>query len=290
MTVLDNPSVDGDSMPVSRSGLDPETGNERGAAQEPKVRRRRFRLGRRRRRRRAVADRWVARAQRRRWWRLAGVVLVVALIGGAVWAAWFSSLLAVHQVSVVGLTDEGELVGGQEVRSAASIPVGMPIARLDTASAQARVLELPWVASVEVRRAWPQDVVIAVTERSPVAVVKQGEDRRGVDAEGNIFDPPGGLWLTDPIIRGDNGAIAEAVKVASSLPADLEKRVRVIQAVSIDDIRLKLGNKSIVRWGNSQEAEFKAEVLRSLLPRRAQSYDVSAPSLPATFGEKGPRK
>ena len=290
MTVLDNPSVDGDGMPVSRSGLDPETGNERGAAQEPKVRRRRFRLGRRRRRRRAVADRWVARAQRRRWWRLAGVVLVVALIGGVVWAAWFSSLLAVHQVSVVGLTDEGELVGGQEVRSAASIPVGMPIARLDTASAQARVLELPWVASVEVRRAWPQDVVIAVTERSAVAVVKQGEDRRGVDAEGNIFDPPGGLWLTDPIIRGDDSAIAEAVKVASSLPADLEKRVRVIQAVSIDDIRLKLGNKSIVRWGNSQEAEFKAEVLRSLLPRRAQSYDVSAPSLPATFGEKGPRK
>ena len=290
MTVLDNPSVDGDSMPVSRSGLDPETGNERGAAQEPKVRRRRFRLGRRRRRRRAVADRWVARAQRRRWWRLAGVVLVVALIGGAVWAAWFSSLLAVHQVSVIGLSDEGELVGGQEVRSAASIPAGMPIARLDTASAQARVLELPWVASVEVRRAWPQDVVIAVTERSAVAVVKQGEDRRGVDAEGNIFDPPGGLWLTDPIIRGDDSAIAEAVKVASSLPADLEKRVRVIQAVSIDDIRLKLGNKSIVRWGNSQEAEFKAEVLRSLLPRRAQSYDVSAPSLPATFGEQGPGK
>ena len=290
MTVLDNPSGDGDSMPVSRSGLDPETGNERGAAQEPKVRRRRFRLTHRRRRRRRVADRWVARAQRRRWWRLASLVLVVALIGGAVWAAWFSSLLAVHQVSVFGLSDEGELVGGQEVRSAASIPAGMPIARLDTASAQARVLELPWVASVEVRRAWPQDVVIAVTERSPVAVVKQGEDRRGVDAEGNIFDPPGGLWLTDPIIRGDDSAIAEAVKVASSLPADLEKRVRVIQAVSIDDIRLKLGNKSIVRWGNSQEAEFKAEVLRSLLPRRAQSYDVSAPSLPATFGEKGPRK
>lgn len=290
MTVIDNPSLDGDSMPFSTSGPDPETSNERATGPEQKVRRRRFRLTRRRLRRRAVADRWVARAQRRRWWRLAIVVLVVALIGGAVWAAWFSSLFAVHQVSVVGLSDEGELVGGQEVRSAASIPAGMPIARLDTASAQARVLELPWVASVEVRRAWPQDVVIAVTERSPVAVVMQGEERRGVDAEGNIFDPPGGLWLTDPIIRGDESAIAEAVKVASSLPADLEKRVRAIQAVSVDDIRLELGNKSIVRWGNAQEAEFKAEVLRSLLPRRAQAYDVSAPSLPATFGEKGPKK
>jgi len=68
------------------------------------------------------------------------------------------------------------------------------------------------------------------------------------------------------------------------------RRVRVIQAVSVDDIRLELGNESIVRWGNADEAEFKAEVLRSLLPRRAASYDVSAPSLPATFGEKGPKK
>lgn len=290
MTVIDNPRLERNSVPVSMSGPDPETSNERAAGPKRKVRRRRFRFTRRRRRRRAVADRWVARAQRRRWWRLASLVLVVALIGGAVWAAWFSSLLAVHQVSVIGLNDEGELVGGQEVRSAASIPAGTPIVGLDTASAQTRVLELPWVASVEVRRAWPQDVVIAVTERSPVAVVMQGEDRRGVDAEGNIFDPPGGLWLTGPIIRGDEGAIAEAVKVASSLPADLEKRVRVIQAVSVDDIRLELRNKSIVRWGNSQETEFKAEVLRLLLPRRAQAYDVSAPSLPATFGEKGPKK
>jgi len=62
-----------------------------------------------------------------------------------------------------------------------------------------------------------------------------------------------------------------------------------VQAVSPDDIRLLLGNDAIVRWGNAQEAELKAEVLASLLPRRARGYDVSAPQLPTTFGERGPK-
>ena len=244
----------------------------------------------RRRRKPQVADRWVAKAQRQRRWRLVGVLGVVALVGLAVWAVWFSSLLAVQRVSVIGLSTEGELVGGQEVRSAASIAIGTPIAQLDTGSAQARIAQLPWVDAVEVRRAWPNAIVIAVSERTPIAVLDEGEVKRGIDAQGRVFDPPGGLWLTDPVIKGSQEAIVEAVKVVSSLPDDLLRRVRVIQAVSVDDIRLQLGNESIVRWGNAGEAEFKAEVLRSLLPRRASSYDVSAPSLPATFGEKGPKK
>ena len=66
MTVIDNPSLGGDSVPASTSRPDAETGNERATGPEKKVRRRRFRLTRRRRRRRAVADRWVARARIRR--------------------------------------------------------------------------------------------------------------------------------------------------------------------------------------------------------------------------------
>ena len=148
---------------------------------------------------------------------------------------------------------------------------------------------MPWVESVEVYRSWPNTIVIDVLERTAVAVLEEGEARRGVDATGAVFDPPGGLWLTDPVIRGEQAALAEAVAVVSSLPAEIEERVRVVQAVSPDDIRLQLGNDAIVRWGNADEAAFKAEVLLALLPRRAQAYDVSAPQLPTTFGEKGRR-
>jgi cell division protein FtsQ len=104
-----------------------------------------------------------------------------------------------------------------------------------------------------------------------------------------LFDPPGGLWLTDPVIRGQETAMAEAVAVVASLPEEIQRRVRVVQAVSPDDIRLQLGNDAIVRWGNAEEGAFKAEVLLTLLTRRAEAYDVSAPQLPTTFGEKGSR-
>lgn len=250
---------------------------------------RKFRWPRIRRRRTQVADRFLARSQRRRQMRLLALFLALVGIGGGVWVVLFSPWLSVANVRVDGLTDQGQIQGSQAVLSAAAIPMGDPLVNVDTQGARQRISALPWVASVEVYRAWPSTVVVEVLEREPVAVLEEGDVSRGVDEAGVIFDPPGGLLLTDPVIRGEPEAVAEAVKVVASLPQQIERRVRVVQAVSPDDIRLELGNGSIVRWGNSSEAEFKAQVLLALLPRRAQAYDVSAPQLPATFAERGPR-
>ena len=258
------------------------------------------------RRRRAVPDRWLARQQRRRQLRALLVVAIVGIIGFAIWGALFSSWLSVRNIEVVGLSAEGEVAGTSQVRSAAAIATGTPMARVDSAAASERVRQLPWVQEVEVRRGWPDSIVLAVTERTPVAVVETAADggaldaqaaaddssviRQGVDATGVVFDPPGGLWLTDPVIRGEEAAIPEAVEVVATLPEEIARRVRVVQAVTPDDIRLRLGNDAIVRWGNASEPDFKAEVLSVLLARRAAGYDVSAPELPTTFNERGPKK
>ena len=246
---------------------------------------------------RGIPDRWVARQQRRRRLRLVAFLAVIALIAAAVWTVFYSSVLSVRDIRVVGLSEEGQVAGSEQVQNAAGITPGTPIALVEADRAAERIGELPWVDTVEVRRGWPDSIVLAVTERVPVAVVESDDPfdrdgdpiRQGVDAGGVVFDPPGGLWLTDPVIRGEVRAIPEAVAVVASLPEDIERRVREVQAVSPDDIRLLLGNDAIVRWGNAQEAEFKAEVLASLLPRRARGYDVSAPQLPTTFGERGPK-
>lgn len=248
-------------------------------------------------RRRGIPDKWVARQQRRRRLRILAVLGAIAVIAAAVWAVFFSSLLSVRTIEVVGLSEEGEVAGSAQVQRAAGIALGTPIARVDADRATARIAALEWVDGVEVRRGWPDSIVLAVTERVPVAVVESDNPfdrdgdpiRQGVDTSGVVFDPPGGLWLMDPVIRGEPGAIPEAVAVVASLPRDIERRVREVQAVSPDDIRLQLGNDAIVRWGNAEEAEFKAEVLLALLPRRASGYDVSAPQLPTTFAERGPK-
>ena len=283
------------STPERSADRVPETATKPSNRRPRSLRQRRLRL--RLPRRKAVADRHLAREQRRRRLRLLALLATVAAIAVLVWAVLFSSLLAVRDVEVVGLSQEASTEGGAQVITAASIPKGESIARLDTKGASDRVAALPWVEEVEVRRAWPNSIVLAITERVPVAVVEsvnpfdpQGEPiRQGVDESGAVFDPPGGLWLTDPVIRGEQRAIPEAVAVIASIPEDIERRVRDVQALSPDDIRLRLGNDAIVRWGNADEAEFKAEVLAALLPRRAKGYDVSAPRLPTTFDERGPK-
>lgn len=242
-----------------------------------------------RRRRGRIADRWLAREYRRRRLQLLFIGLTVLLVAGGVWVVWFSPWLAVSEVRVGGLSEEAVGVGTMQIETAAAIEPGTALIRVDTSASRDRVAQLPWVESAEVYRSWPNAIVVNILERTPVAVVEQGQARRGVDASGVTFDPPGGLWLTDPIIRGNEAAVPEAVAVVAALPEEIARRVRVVQAVSPDDIRLQLGNDAIVRWGNADEGDFKAQVLLSLLPRRAQAYDVSAPQLPTTFGEKGPR-
>jgi cell division protein FtsQ len=256
-------------------------------AQDEQRTRVRFRL--RRRNRRRSADSWLARQRRRRRLRWVLVILLGVIVAVGVWMLVFSSVFSIREIRVEGLSSEAQFAGVAQVEQAAGIPLGDPLVGVDITSAQSRVAQLPWIESAQIYRSWPNALVIDVVERAPVAVVEQGDVRLGVDATGTLFDPPGGLWLTDPVIRGQETAMAEAVAVVASLPEEIQRRVRVVQAVSPDDIRLQLGNDAIVRWGNAEEGAFKAEVLLTLLPRRAEAYDVSAPQLPTTFGEKGSR-
>jgi cell division protein FtsQ len=71
--------------------------------------------------------------------------------------------------------------------------------------------------------------------------------------------------------------------VLQSLPPDLRDRVVSLSATTRDDVDLILRSGDEVRWGSADQAEMKAEVLRVLLKRKADMYDVSAPELPTTF-------
>ena len=65
---------------------------------------------------------------------------------------------------------------------------------LDVSSAERRIEGLPWIASANVRRAWPNTLSVAVTERSPVAKVF-------IPALGDGEEPGQGVALVDPAMR-----------------------------------------------------------------------------------------
>lgn len=216
------------------------------------------------------------RRRQLRWLIAAACVLVAGLV---VWLVWFSSVLSVREVRVVGA--EGPRAA--EILAAAAVPKGVPLARVDTAAAQARVGALAWVRSVEVRRGWPAEAVIAVEVREPVAVLASDPRGTGIDAEGVVFQAEGQMPKGLPRITADGPALRQAMRVLTSLPEDLARRVVAVAATTRDDIDLTLRSGDLVRWGSADDVETKATVLRALLGRKADLYDVSAPELPTTF-------
>jgi cell division protein FtsQ len=135
-------------------------------------------------------------------------------------------------------------------------------------------------------------VLIAVEERTPIAVVDIGGRIRGMDDEGVVFRDYPRVPRTLPLVRttGRTGgeALSEAAQVVSSLPADVSRRVRYLAVVTVDQITLVLRDGRQVVWGSAEESSAKAEVLVALLAEPATVYDVSVPGQPTTSQESLP--
>ncbi len=209
-------------------------------------------------------------------------VITIALV--AVWLVWFSSVFAVKSVQVTGVDKALE----QQVLAAAPVPMGEPIIKVDTAAIGEAVQgALPWVASVDVRRGYPSDIVIAVTPRVAVA---QSTDGQAIDADGIAYHSPTALPKKLLTINGtDPDALGTAVRIFKQLPPQIAQKIASLTAKSRDDVSFTFGSGAVVRWGNDQKGDQKIAVLTALLPRRARMYDVSAPELPTTFDEN-PKK
>lgn len=205
----------------------------------------------------------------------------LALVCGGVWLVFFSSQLALKKVTVTGTS----YLSHAAVVDAAGLPMGRPLARLDLSAAQDTVSALGAVKSVDITREWPSSVRIQVTERQAVAVVQTGQLIRGLDAEGLLFREyatrPSNLPLVQAnVVDTDARALAEAATVASALPSDLNRRMRLLTVDSVDSITLQMKNGKQVFWGSADDSELKADVLVALLKQPGRVYDVSAPSLP----------
>ena len=221
-----------------------------------------------------------AAPRRRRWWLVA--VVLIAVLGGVAWLVGWSSLLSVKEVRVLGT----RTLSTDQVRTAAAIALGTPLARVSAADVTSRVEGLPQVAAVEVRHGWPDVVVVVVTEREPVAIVADPAGFTLVDAGGTSFDVVARRPADLPMLAAQGDAATAALQVVTALPQQLRDRVVRVRAATADDVVLVLGNGTKVRWGSPTDVDLKAEVMLALLPRRAAMIDVSAPSLPTTRGTR----
>jgi cell division protein FtsQ len=211
-------------------------------------------------------------------------VLILAILAGAAWALLGSSLLVVRHVVVTG----NRLVTAAQVRAAARIPAGQPLARVDTGAAAHRVQRIAAVLSVSVSRSWPDTVVITVRERTPVLAVRAAGGYDLVDEHGVIVRwaarrPAGLAVLSAPLagLRGSGGVRAAAL-VLRQLPAQLRAQIVAVSAPSATDVTLHLNGGVTVLWGGIGHAAQKWAELELLFKTHARSYDVSDPSTAVT--------
>ena len=218
--------------------------------------------------------------RRRRWWQLGVLAFAVILSGVAAYLVWFSPVFAATTITVTG----NKLLSKTDIADAAQVVPGTPLARLDVDAIADRVAGLPAVAQVTVRRDWPDQLTVDVTERAPHLSIPAGGGYLIADASGVVFqavkDQPSGLVrvVADP---NDQAVLADVGTVFSALSDQQRSQVNRLEAPSRDGIVLRLRDGAKVVWGSAEQSTVKAQVLAKLIPLGGDIFDVSAPAFPA---------
>lgn len=236
---------------------------------------------------RAEAGRAARRARTLR--RVARGLLLLVPVAVLAWVLLASTWLAVDVVQVVGQ----QRLSPAEVRQAAAVVGGTPLARVDTGAVQRRVEALTPVASARVTRSWPGTLRVEVTERTPAAGVVGPSGVRLVDGAGVVFAEapalPAGLVRLQVDAPGpEDPATLAALRVHRDLPAELRARVRIVRAATATTVVLLTSDGRQVVWGSPGGTATKAAAALVLLRTDSQVVDVSAPGLVVTRGGSSP--
>ena len=161
------------------------------------------------------------KGKRRRRILLSTIGIVAVLVAAIVAAAVYSPVLALRTVTVQGT----KLLGADRVQSALAPLQGRPLPQISEADVTALLKPLVQVKDVRVRALPPSTLHVDVTERIPVALVKQGQTYQLVDVEGvQLSTTKDAASVSLPVIDGGGGTLPKDLfqaitAVLGALPA-----------------------------------------------------------------------
>jgi cell division protein FtsQ len=163
------------------------------------------------------------------------LVLTFAGVAGVAAASYGTRFLLYSPTMLLLKPDQIELTGNRIVGREAVLQQfvhdhnrSVLLVALDTRRSQ--IEQIPWVESASVQRILPNRIRVELTERTPVAFARNGNELALIDAHGVILERPQGEDLHFPIVSG----------VSEDVPRDQrEKRMQVYQEFtkSIDLVR-----------------------------------------------------
>lgn len=129
---------------------------------------------------------------------------LLGLLGLAGWGFWQKLQVPVTHIVVQGATPEAS---AHWVRQELSRVKGEDIWRVDLADVQAQLLKNTWLTHADVRRVWPDTLVVEIAIHHPIA---RWQGDQLLDSDGSVFQPNGmsrGLVNTEalPNLSGPDG-------------------------------------------------------------------------------------
>ena len=177
------------------------------------------------------------RPERTRSWKLPVAALrrsamALGIAAGLAVAAWAGAALLDRPIRVVKVSGSFERVTPVQVEAALGDIAGMSFLDVDLEVLRERVEALEWVDDAVVRRHWPGELRVAVTEQVPAARWRQD----------GLLNTRGELFLTGarhipvelPALAGPEGTEQQVARRYLEMKGPLAQTGRILTAVKLD--------------------------------------------------------
>jgi cell division protein FtsQ len=163
---------------------------------------------------------------------VAGVAGMTVAFYGAQFLLYSPSmlLLKADQIEVSG----NHIVGREAVLQQFVHDRNRSVLRIPLDARRSQLEQIPWVESASVQRILPNRLRVELTERTPVAFLRNGNELALIDAHGVILDRPRDEDLRFPIVSG----------VSEDLPRDQREKRMQTYGEFMKDIDLVRGGSS----------------------------------------------
>ncbi|SDI06051.1 cell division protein FtsQ/DivIB [Nonomuraea jiangxiensis] len=210
------------------------------------------------------------------------VLLTAGVVGTAAWLVFFSPVLGVRSIEIVG----NITVPSERIKQQAGVADLHPLATVNLADVETRVLGIRQLATAKVDRLWPGTLKIAVVEREPVAAIAAGGKVAVIDKQGVVIEVKNSVPPLLPLLKVDNPAKGDpvmmaALQVVQAVPDVVAGKLRQVRAGTAEGVTLELSDGRTVIWGGPDRSEEKSRLLASLLKheKAVTLYDVSSPDV-----------
>jgi cell division protein FtsQ len=189
---------------------------------------------------------------------LMNLVADVLIIGSSAAFAWTAVIalqrLPFYPLREVQVVNELNQVQRAQIENAARNVVSGNFFTVNIDGARAAFEKLPWVRRVEVRRQWPDTIVLSVEEHVPVARWRAADgESRLVNTFGEVF--VGNIDLPLPVFSGPEGSAPEVLARYKEFDQSLSKIGQHAKAVALsprEAWQVRLDNGLLLDLGRDQ--------------------------------------